>query len=127
MTNDIPAIAACAFSLAATVPVVESPIELMNRLLKRLVTIAEIAMFVNIRNNLDLARTNSPITAQKLNAGKRKMMAEFESIANPASTLPAVREKVITMPKMATASTAEASFSGLGFKFIKTRLIDEFA
>jgi hypothetical protein len=34
---------------------------------------------------------------------------------------------VITMPKMATASTAEASFSGLGFKFIKTRLIDEFA
>lgn len=127
MTSDIPAIAACAFSLAATVPVVESPIELMNRLLKRLVTIAEIAMFVNIRNNLDLARTNSPITAQKLNAGKRKMMAEFESIANPASTLPAVREKVITMPKMATASTAEDSFSGLGFKFIKTRLIDEFA
>ena len=108
-------------------PVVESPIELMKRLLRTLVTKAVIAMFTSMRNAFDFERMNRPITAQKLKAGKRKVIAEFDSIAKPTSTFMLAREKVNKIPRMAIASTAEASVSGLGFKFIKTRLIDEFA
>ena len=106
---------------------VESPTELMNRLLKRLVTRAEIAMFVSMRNAFDLPRTKSPITAQKVKAGNKKVSAELESMVKPVSRFIVDSAKVSRMPKIATASTAEASVSGDGFKFIKTRLIDEIA
>jgi hypothetical protein len=127
VTSDIPEIMDCAVALSATVPVVESPIELMKRLLRTLVTKAVIAMFTSMRNAFVFERMNRPITAQKLKDGRRKIIAELDSIAKPTSTLMAVREKVSKMTRMAIASTAEASVSGLGFKFIKTRLIDEFA
>jgi hypothetical protein len=99
----------------------------MNRLLKTLVTIAEIAMLVSMRKAFDLPRTNSPITAQKVKAGNKKVIAEFESMAKPVSTFMLDNANVSKTPKIAIASTAEASVSGDGFKFIKTRLIDEIA
>lgn len=82
---------------------------------------------VNIRKIFDLPRTKSPITAQKVKAGNRKISAEFESMVNPLSMFMVDSEKVSRMPRIPIASTAEASTSGDGFKFIKTRLIDELA
>jgi hypothetical protein len=99
----------------------------MKRLLSTLVTMAEIAMFVSIRKAFDLPRTNNPMTAQKVKAGNKKVMAEFESIVKPVSTFMLDSANVSKTPRIAIASTAEASVSGDGFKFIKTRLIDEIA
>ena len=84
-------------------------------------------MFVSIRKALDLFRTKSPMTAQKVKAGNKKVIAEFESMAKPTSMFMLVRAKVSKTPRIAMASTEEASVSGDGFKFIKTRLIDEIA
>jgi hypothetical protein len=109
------------------VPAEDATIALINRLLEKTVTAAVTAMFTSNLNVFDFRRTKSPITAQKVKAGSRKISAEFESMANPVSMLMVESAKVSRMPKIATASTAEASVSGDGFKFIKTRLIDEIA
>ena len=106
---------------------VESPTELINKLLKNAVTSAEIAKLVTILKAADLFLTKSPITAQNVKAGSKNVAAEFETMVNPVSRLALVMLKVISMPKIAIANTAVASTSGVGFKFIKTRLIDEFA
>jgi hypothetical protein len=123
----MPATTAWACWRSTSEPAEESSTELMRRPLKKAVTKAVTAILVNILKIFDFPRTKSPIMAQKVKAGKRKMIAEFESIVNPLSMFMVEREKVSRMPRIPIASTAEASTSGVGFKFIKTRLIDEFA
>ena len=91
------------------------------------VTIAEMTRLVTKRYNFDLFRTNRPITAQKVNIGSKKVVAVLVTMVKPVCTFAEVIVKVKKMPRIAMPSTAEASTSGDGFKFIKTRLIDEFA
>ena len=109
------------------VPILESPTALIKMFARTEVTRAEIAMFTSMRKGADLRRTNNPIVAQKVKAGSKKVIAELVSIVKPLCIPPPVIVKVKKTPRIAMASTAEASVSGVGFKFIKTRLIDEFA
>lgn len=106
---------------------VESPTALIKRLLRTPVTMAEMTRLVTKRYNFDLLRTNRPMTAQKVNIGSKKVVAVLVTMVRPVCTFAEVIVKVKKMPRMAMPSTAEASTSGDGFKFIKTRLIDEFA
>ena len=127
MTMPMPAIKAFADCLASSVPMVESEMRLIKRLPRTELTTSEITMLVNKRNAVDFFLMNKPMLAQKVNDGSKKVIATLVSMVRPLCTPPPVTLKVTNTKAMAIASTAEASVSGVGFKFIKTRLIDEFA
>lgn len=127
MTIPMPAISALAVCLASAVPMFESEIRLIKRLPKTEVTTSEMTMLVAKRKATDFFRMKRPMLAQKVKAGSKKVIATLVSMVRPLCTPPPVMLKVTKTKTMAMASTAEASISGVGFKFIKTRLIDEFA